>query len=382
MGNYEKLNEQSVANESIIDFICFTDDKYLTSSTWKIVHVDPILPLDFTRSARTIKICPHRFLPNYNTSLYIDNSVTLKVIPEKIFEDLIDEDYDLICMRHSYRETVLDEFEEVLRLRYDKEDIILEQLNAYNLIAPEVLSQKPYWSGFLVRKHNKKIVKVSMDDWLAQVMRYSRRDQLSMNYIICKYALNVKELAHDNFSTNYHQWPTSTRYGQPSITSDLISSTDSHISARSLEINGSILSEDLHDSEEPLSTQIANRDQTIHTLITKIVEHVQSVQALSAQVLEKEQKIQSLIVEREQSEQALSAQVLEKEQKIQSMELQVSDRSQQLERMSQALNEILISKAWKFALFLRKIRVNFIPPGSWRERSLRMIYRKLNSWRN
>ena len=106
------------------------------------------------------------------------------------------------------------------------------------------------------------------------------------------------------------------------------------------------------------------------------------MQALSAQVLEKEQKIQSLIVEREQSEQALSAQVLEKEQKIQSMELQVSDRSQQLERMSQALNEILISKAWKFALFLRKIRVNFIPPGSWRERSLRMIYRKLNSWRN
>jgi len=356
-GNYEKLNEQLVANESRIDFICFTDDEHLTSSTWKIVHVNPVFPLDFTRSARTIKICPHRFLPNYDTSLYIDNSVTLKVVPEKIFKDVMDQNYDLICMRHSFRETVLEEFEEVLRLRYDKQDIVLEQLNAYNLINPEILSQKPYWCGFLARKHNKKIVEDSMEDWLAQVMRYSRRDQLSINYIISKYGLNIKELHLDNHSTIYHQWPTSTRYGQPSITMDLRSATDSNMSASSDEKYPSIFSENLYDSERPLSAQLADRDQTIHTLIAKILE-------------------------RGQSEQVLSVQVLEKEQKIQSLKLQVSDRTQQLERMSTAQNEILTSKAWKFALLLRNLRVKLFPPGSWRGRPLRVIYRMLRSWRN
>ena len=357
IGNYEKLNEQLVVNESNIDFICFTDDKYLTSSTWKIVHVNPVFPLDLIRSARTIKICTHRFLPNYDISLYIDNSVKLKVIPERIFEDFLDGDYDLVCMKHSFRETVLNEFEEVLRLRYDKEDIILEQLNAYNLINPEILSQKPYWAGFMVRKHNKKIVIDSMEDWLAQVLRYSRRDQLSINYIICKYGLNIKGLSLDNNSTIYHQWPTADRYGQSSITSDLISSTDNNLRARSIDKYGSILTENFHDSEELLSTQTANSDQTIHTLITKLLKLGQSEQALSAKVLEKEEKIKSL-------------------------KLQVSDRTQQLERINQALNEILVSKAWKFGLLLRNIRVKLFPPGSWREWSLGIVYRKLRSWLN
>jgi hypothetical protein len=259
LGNYEKLNEQPVAKESSIDFICFTNDKDLISSTWKIIQVDPIFPLDFIRSAKTIKICPHRFLPNFDTSLYIDNSVTLKVVPEQIFEDLMDEDYDIVCMKHSFRETVLDEFEEILRLQYDNQNIILEQLNAYSLINPKIFSQKPYWGGFLIRKHNKNIVIDAMEDWLAQVMRYSRRDQLSLNYIINKYLLNIKELTLDNYSTIYHQWPTSSRYGQPSIKLDLISSIENNIRTISLESKLKLL-----------SAQIVERDSTIQSLTAQL----------------------------------------------------------------------------------------------------------------
>jgi len=71
-----------------------------------------------------------------------------------------------------------------------------------------------------------------------------------------------------------------------------------------------------------------------------------------------------------------------KEAAIQSLRLQVADRTRQLERTSQDLNEILISKTWKFAVLLRKIRVKLLPPGSWLERPIRLIFRILRSWRN
>jgi GT2 family glycosyltransferase len=69
-------------------------------------------------------------------------------------------------------------------------------------------------------------------------------------------------------------------------------------------------------------------------------------------------------------------------QNVQALLAQVADVTNQLERTSQELNEILISKTWKFALLLRKIRIKLFPPGSWRERPVRLIYRTLRSWRN
>src|SRR5512140_918067 len=88
LGDYEELNEQPVAAKSQIDFLCFTDNRQIASRTWKIVYVDPVFPLDPSRSSRLYKICAHRFLKDYAASLYIDNTVILKQPPEKIFADL------------------------------------------------------------------------------------------------------------------------------------------------------------------------------------------------------------------------------------------------------------------------------------------------------
>src|SRR5262245_53176260 len=86
LGRYERLNEQPVAAQSKIDFLCFTDNSDLTSKTWKVVKVDPTFMNDPVRSQRIIKLSPHDFCGDYDTSLYIDNSVILTVKPEDIFE--------------------------------------------------------------------------------------------------------------------------------------------------------------------------------------------------------------------------------------------------------------------------------------------------------
>jgi len=53
-----------------------------------------------------------------------------------------------------------------------------------------------------------------MEDWLAQVYRYSRRDQLSLSYILQTHTLNYQALNLDLHNSKYHQWPTVERVGQ------------------------------------------------------------------------------------------------------------------------------------------------------------------------
>jgi len=266
IGDYEQLNEQHVAKSSNIDFICFTDNRNITSKTWNIEYINPIFPLDNIRSAREIKIATHRYLPKYQTSLYIDNSVTLKTTPEEIFNDLLTNHFDFYFITHSFRETVLDEFEEVLRINYDQQNTILEQLNAYSIIDPELFKQKPYWSGFLIRKHNKKEVINAMEDWLAQVLRYSRRDQLSLNYIIRKQNIKIKEFAFDNRSSKYHRWPTSTRYGKPSVEFSLNSIIENNLRAESLSKKLSLVVEHV----EELEIELANLESANQALQTEL----------------------------------------------------------------------------------------------------------------
>ena len=71
IGRYEVLNEQPVAAQSKIPFLCLTDDAALQSSTWRTIKMDPVFTMDPVRSQRTLKLLPHRFLPDFDISLYM-----------------------------------------------------------------------------------------------------------------------------------------------------------------------------------------------------------------------------------------------------------------------------------------------------------------------
>ena len=125
IGGYERLNEQPAARQSKIPFLCLTDDPNLRSETWRIIPVEPLFPQDPIRSQRMFKILPHRFLPDFDASLYIDNSVVLSKPPEEILNRYFRSGY-LALPTHSFRETVLDEYLVVERVRLDDSSRIFE----------------------------------------------------------------------------------------------------------------------------------------------------------------------------------------------------------------------------------------------------------------
>lgn len=207
-GRYEELNEQPVRSESRLRFICFTDDPDLRSETWEMVLVRPLFGMDPVRSQRLYKMLPHRFLPEHSASLYIDNSVILRLPPERLLEEGLS-GCDFALPSHSYRDTVLDEFLEVVRVGFDDSTRVFEQLNHYALARPEILGETPYWCGMLLRRHDSPRLQAAMELWLAHVFRYSRRDQLSLNYCCRAAGLEPRRLFLDNYSSEWHQWPVS-----------------------------------------------------------------------------------------------------------------------------------------------------------------------------
>jgi hypothetical protein len=205
-GGYECLNEQAIARESSLPFICLTDDPDLTSETWTIRQIEPTFAMDPIRSQRDLKIRPHMHLPEFDQSLYIDNSVILKVRPEMLFETFL-ADSPLAIPAHSFRETLLDEFIEVIQLGLDDSIRIFEQINHYSLDDPAMLNEKPFWSAILLRDHHDSNVRKWAEIWAAHVFRYSRRDQLSINLAFRNAALTPKVIDADNYESWFHSWP-------------------------------------------------------------------------------------------------------------------------------------------------------------------------------
>ena len=209
-GGYEDLLEQPLAATSAVDFICFTDDPALVSDLWEIRLVEPAIATDPARSSRFPKLCAHRFLADYDISIYIDNSVLLTRPPEAIITDLLPPGAEFSAFEHSSRETVLDEFSEVARVGYEAGWVCDEQLAHYHQTHPEVLSMKPLIGGVLIRRHMHPDVIAAMEKWWIHVLRFSRRDQLSLRMALTETGLSPVTWQLDIRDSGYWVWPAST----------------------------------------------------------------------------------------------------------------------------------------------------------------------------
>jgi len=205
IGGYEVLREEPMAAESALPFLCFTDDPGLTSQTWEIVVVEPRFRSDATRSARHLKICGHPRLEDYETTLWIDNTVELAVRPEQFLPEWLDE-ADLAAPLHSFHPTVLAEAEAVIDLGKDDFVRVYEQVAHYARTAAAALEQNPHWTAILARRRTASVA-AAMQTWWEHVLRFSRRDQLSFTVAMSLGEVRLRSILLPNLSSALHAWP-------------------------------------------------------------------------------------------------------------------------------------------------------------------------------
>ena len=176
------------------DYICFTDDKYLIDA--KMYGNWIIKPLcnydrggvnaDNTRINRWHKLHPHIILKDYDYSLYIDSNIDIKT--SYIFE-CVDKarskNIDISIPPHFERDCIYDEANIVMQLKIDDENIVNKQIKLYREEGfPEHYGLTE--NSIIYRNHKSDKVISIMEEWWEFIENYSKRDQLSLFYILWK----------------------------------------------------------------------------------------------------------------------------------------------------------------------------------------------------
>ena len=187
-GDYDELIDP-LGDFQGCDFVCFTDQRYLKSDIWDVRLVEKCdMPSNMMN--RRYKILPHLYFPDYSVSLYVDANIAILENPKELSDKYLG-DFDFVVPKHFARDCVYDEAKECIVLMKDKPGCIKKQMQRYAEIG------FPFGFGLsenniLLRNHSRdKVIKL-MNSWWQELQKETKRDQLSLPYVIWMSGLEYK----------------------------------------------------------------------------------------------------------------------------------------------------------------------------------------------
>jgi len=194
------------------DFVCFTDSD-LQSKIWdmrKVVSVND----DPVRAAKIYKILPHKFLPEYEESIWVDGNMLVRGDADAVFKRSFAHApmavFDHRQLKGDARDCVYEEAEAIIAKTKEgkyKDDPVLvrQQIERYRKEGyPE---HHDLLSGMvLVRKHLDAHVVSVMEQWWEEIQKGSRRDQLSFNYVAWKQHFTSTYLEGNSRNNTFCKW--------------------------------------------------------------------------------------------------------------------------------------------------------------------------------
>jgi len=175
------------------DLIAFTDDINLHIPGWETRLLSNPLNLDSRRLSRMPKVLPHRYLQDYEYSIYLDANLTVMGDLRKLLQYLNKGHSMALCMHADNRDCIYQEAETILQYGYDKQKTIEDQMKLY-----KSLGMPAHFGLFecsaLIRKHNDHLLIETMEIWWQEIKTKSHRDQLSFTYALWKTGLKVNPI--------------------------------------------------------------------------------------------------------------------------------------------------------------------------------------------
>lgn len=186
-GKYDALQEPLVI-EKDIDYLCITDQVFPVPYPWRCIIIKTE-NTDKVRLNRLIKINPHLFFPEYAYSLYVDGNIIINCSISELAEKILPEN-SVILVRHPLRNCIYQEALECIKKSKDDTQTIESQMREYREEGfPEAFGLSE--NNILLRDHNNPIVVRLMEAWWNEINQKSRRDQLSLFYVIWKQDFKV-----------------------------------------------------------------------------------------------------------------------------------------------------------------------------------------------
>lgn len=187
-GGYDNLADPKVVTPGV-DYICFTDNMAMKSKVWKLRKMpEELSGYSNVKQQRGVKILAHRYLPEYDISVWVDGAVIVQG-DIKAYLKLLDLDmYSVFIPEHPVRKCIYAEKDACVKIKKIKGNEIKvadRQMARYKeegFPANYGLVQ----TNVMIRRHNDPYSKELMEKWWDELKDNSHRDQLSFNYAVWK----------------------------------------------------------------------------------------------------------------------------------------------------------------------------------------------------
>jgi hypothetical protein len=167
-----------------MDYVCFTDGNP-SSDVWQVRKMEPYIPGDPVRSARLVKLCPHRFLSEYDVSLWVDGNMRINRAPD--VWALLD-GANIAMEKHRKRNCLYEEAKVCKMAMLDDPQSIDRIVEAFRAMGIDD-GMGLYASYMIARVHNDIGLIARGEIWWAFVQAYSRRDQISLPVMFAEYPI-------------------------------------------------------------------------------------------------------------------------------------------------------------------------------------------------
>ena len=216
-GGYDEVVEQS---SNGWDWKCFSEDTHT-----------PIYE-DNNRNAKRFKVLPHRYLKDYEYSVFIDGNMSVRGdLNELVDKYLVDSNVAFFSHSNNNldgRNCAYDEARTIFELgdknmkatpdrgilNYKDNPFVIEkQMNRY--IDEGFPKNNGLITGMVIlRRHNEADCIQTMEDWWTEIKYNSKRDQLSFNYCAWKNNLKFNYMKGDSRNNQYFYRSTSAHIGK------------------------------------------------------------------------------------------------------------------------------------------------------------------------
>ncbi len=219
VGEYDEINEPEIAEEDC-DYFIISDRKPKGDTTYKYININEVIEentFDNTRKNRYCKINVHKIFSNYRYSIYIDGNIVLKKGIQRYIQEL-PKTRMMTLARTSYKSIYAEALRCMMHGRDDKERF-LKQVEKYWLEGmPDNFGL--LLPGIMVREHNNPVCRKIMEDWWDEVNYYSKRDMISLPYVLWKngYAIDDVGILSNKFDvTDGDEWVVKRNHEKPRV---------------------------------------------------------------------------------------------------------------------------------------------------------------------
>lgn len=175
-GNYDVIHE-ILYKERDVDYILFTNNKAIKSTTWNVLYLDS--SLDNLLLSREVKIKSYKYInEKYDYSIYVDANVIIYG-EISLLLSYLNSEIDFAVTKHAYRFTIIDEIK--ANVAYKGVDYVKAMVQYSGYLKEGFRDDLGLGEcTILIRKEKDNLLKELMDEWWKEFSIGIHRDQLSL----------------------------------------------------------------------------------------------------------------------------------------------------------------------------------------------------------